>query len=188
MNSAPIREMPDVTASTQDQRDVVFARSRIRSAWDHPTVDSFGEGQSKSDQSSVSQRSRTKLIEFPRFTNIMESNTEFMWALMEWDGHVTEIDDQEFSAILTPVSGEERDTEVLSYPVRLLPREDREKLTIGSFFRLSCGFRRRAATERLNQEMVIYFRPALLVDVNESAEVANKIQKMFAQAVEAPAR
>ncbi len=180
--------MPDVTASTQDQRDVVFARSRIRSAWDHPTVDSFGEGQSKSDQSSVSQRSRTKLIEFPRFTNIMESNTEFMWALMEWDGHVTEIDDQEFSAILTPVTGEERDTEVLSYPVRLLPREDREKLTIGSFFRLSCGFRRRAATERLNQEMVIYFRPALLVDVNESAEVANKIQKMFAQAVEAPAR
>lgn len=123
-----------------------------------------------------------EIIVFPEYKLIESSPSEYMWAVQEWDGHVTDIESDQFIALLAPISDDGEESERLEYPLNALSSNDRSNLRVGSIFRLSCGYtRKRSGT--IMQQMVLYFRSRKNSAESESESAAIDIADMFRRAV-----
>ncbi len=125
------------------------------------------------------------VIPMPVHQPLEYAPSESMWALKEWDGHVTEIQMEFFVALLASVGSKSGETERLEYPLEALRASDRRDLSVGSIFRLSAGYTRKS-TGRISQTLELYFRPKSALSKSKAKETAGRIKAMFGRSVRAP--
>lgn len=145
----------------------------------------FSAAQPDATRVETVEKPAADIVQPPALGRRVQDFSEFMWAVQEWDGRIVSIQTEYFSAILSPVSGDEIDTETLEYPLNLLTPSERLMLHIGTAFRLSCGFtRRRSGT--LSQHMALLFRPTNITSRRDARAAAAKLKTLLDDAVEAP--
>ncbi len=129
-----------------------------------------------------SEANEAEIIDFPKYTTLLYSPSESMWALQEWDGYVSAIDDVKFFGILSVKGGEFIETERLEYELVLLTKFDQQNITVGSIFRLSVGYSRKA-TGQVRQQIAVYFRPRLSTSKPGAEKSEKAIRRLLSKAV-----
>ena len=109
-------------------------------------------------QNDVSEDETPKVIQLPKFEPIKERPNESFAAMQEWEGIVTEIAEDSFSADLIDITaGDDIVSETAEIPFFEISPTDKQSLKVGMIFRWAVGFNQKASGNRARQSL-IYFR------------------------------
>lgn len=104
-------------------------------------------------------------------------------ALQEWEGYVTEINDENFTARLTDLTGGVTDAGVeAEIPLDQISKANAVKMKVGSIFRLVIGWERKVGYKELVSRVVVRDLPAIKAsDIRDGQNWAHKIVAAFEQ-------
>ena len=109
----------------------------------------------------VSSKSGLKVINFPVFNRVTAGRGEFFAATQEWEGYVTAIYDDYFTADLRDVTANEDDVgEVAEIPIDAISPDDRSKLVEGLVFRWLVGYSKTKSLQ-YSKKQIIYIRASV---------------------------
>lgn len=124
----------------------------------------------------ISSDSGLKILNLPTFKRVAATMGEFFAATQEWEGYVTAVYDDYFTANLRDVTANEDEiSEIAEIPIDSLSKDDQPKLTEGLIFRWLIGYSKTKSRQH-SKKQIIYIRSGVaksdshikLSDVNAS--------------------
>ena len=136
-----------------------FNIERYVAGLDHQRSDESNgayRGQDRGTSLTVTKESAGEsFVELPRPVKVDTAAILTFHPLQEWEGYVTAIDDETFSARLTDVTiGDQLETEDVELPISDLDDEDRRLLAPGRVFRWAIGYQRSRGSKRRVSQIV----------------------------------
>lgn len=128
-----------------------------------------------------------KVIELPRFEPLDAGSSEFFAAMQEWNGVVTAVEDDHFTADLVDrTAGADEIGETAEIPLDELSPRDRERLEEGVIFRWLVGYSK-SRSGQISKRHMIYLRPTLSMRTRQAAPEDDGFDWLREQGGEPPA-
>jgi len=158
-------ELPDTAAiARQFLNDEKGAQSEFSNQQGGETATYFGFGQSnkkptqsRGNSAKVDAESSLDALREP--LKSQKSEVASFVNLQEWEGYVTKIDEESFTARLLDISsGKEIEDEEVDIPLSDISTTDREELSVGSIFRWSIGYEIKRDKQRKRTSQIVLRR------------------------------